>query len=142
MNINPLSLKPATAFFSLHVTGSEPKRPCLLEIRSLEAGDQEQGMSSSDIRCALSQGERCGHSRPLPTQRMQVQKTLALAAQEFRRRSDFPQTSHSIAPEQAESNPREQVTSVRLGTLAYWAKIRQAVPTGWLRETGTRTGQD
>ena len=56
MKIDALSPRPATAFFSLHVTGSEPKRPYLQEIRSSQAGDQEEGKSSSDIRFALSQG--------------------------------------------------------------------------------------
>jgi hypothetical protein len=46
-----------------------------------------------------------GQTRLLHLQRMQVQKTLALAAMSLPHCGEFPQTSHSIVYERVESKP-------------------------------------
>jgi hypothetical protein len=51
-----------------------------------------------DFRCALHRWLLSGLSGLLSMQRMLTQHLLARAAKEFRRRSDFPQTSHSKLP--------------------------------------------
>jgi hypothetical protein len=52
-----------------------------------------------------SEGQLCGQTGLLPTQRMQVQKLLALAAGGFWQCSEFPQTGLSITSKRVDSKP-------------------------------------